>query len=98
MLASSLLIKKRDGHPLEDDEIRYLIDGFCSGEVADYQMSALAMAICLRGMNPREIATLTRAMLESGDRMPPSGQPDRIRVDLYLTLNVLRAHVKLSVC
>ena len=64
MLASSLLIKKRDGHPLEDDEIRYLIDGFCSGEVADYQMSALAMAICLRGMNPREIATLTRRVEE----------------------------------
>ncbi len=70
MLVSSLLAKKRDGHSLTDEEIQYLIDGFCSGRVADYQMSALAMAICLRGMDARETTTLTRAMLESGDSLP----------------------------
>ncbi|TWU60828.1 Pyrimidine-nucleoside phosphorylase [Rubripirellula tenax] len=75
MLASTLLVKKRDGNELSDDEIRFLIEGFCSGAVTDYQMSALAMAICIRGMNRREIATLTRAMLESGDRLP---RPDRL--------------------
>lgn len=86
MLASTLLVKKREGNALSDEEIRFLIDGFCSGEVADYQMSALAMAICLKGMDPREIATLTRAMLESGDLLP-RGKPagDRPRVDKHST-------------
>ncbi|TWU49820.1 thymidine phosphorylase [Rubripirellula reticaptiva] len=87
MLASTLLSKKRDGYPLSDEEIRFLIEGFCSGEVADYQMSSLAMAICLRGMTPRETATLTRAMLESGDRLPrPTERDDsRPRVDKHST-------------
>jgi pyrimidine-nucleoside phosphorylase len=87
MLTTTLLVKKRDGHALTDDEIRFLVDGFCSGEVADYQMSALAMAICVRGMDDRETATLTRAMLESGDRLPRSksaGQ-ERPRVDKHST-------------
>ena len=70
MLTANLLAKKRDGHELADDEIRFLIDGFCDGTVGDYQMSAFAMAVCLRGMSPRETATLTRAMLESGDVLP----------------------------
>jgi pyrimidine-nucleoside phosphorylase len=85
MLASSLLIKKRDGHPLEDDEIRFLVEGYGSGEVADYQMSALAMAICLRGMNSREITTLTRAMLDSGDTLAREDRGDRVRVDKHST-------------
>lgn len=91
MLASTLLVKKRDGHELSDDEIRFLIEGFCDGQVADYQMSALAMAICLRGMTPRETATLTHAMLSSGDRLPrlkharTSGTGDRPRVDKHST-------------
>ncbi|MGB7326940.1 MAG: thymidine phosphorylase [Rubripirellula sp.] len=87
MLASTLLSKKRDGHPLLDDEIRFLIQGFCSGEVADYQMSSLAMAICLRGMTAHETATLTHAMLESGDRLPRPANRDhsRPRVDKHST-------------
>ncbi len=87
MLASTLLAKKRDGHSLADDEIRFLIEGFCSGEVADYQMSALAMAICLRGMNDRETTTLTCAMLASGNRLPrPQRDGDgRVRVDKHST-------------
>ena len=56
--------------PFTDEEIRFLIGGFCSGEVADYQMSALAMAICIQGMDSREVLTLTRTMLESGDLLP----------------------------
>ncbi len=83
MLASSLLIKKREGHSLADDEIRFLINGFCSGEVADYQMSALAMAICVRGMDQREITTLTEAMLESGDRLPRPENDGPVRVDKH---------------
>ena len=85
MLAAHLLAKKRDGQELSDDEIRFLIQGFCRGEVADYQMSALAMAICLKGMTSRETTTLTRAMLESGDRLPRSVSGDTPRVDKHST-------------
>ena len=87
MLAASLLIKKRRGENLSDEEIRFLIDGFCDGSVADYQMSALAMAICLRGMTSRETATLTHAMLQSGDQLPrvQSNHGDRPRLDKHST-------------
>ena len=70
MLAPTLIVKKREGLELHADEIRFLVDGFCDGTVADYQMSAFAMAICLKGMTQREAAYLTAAMLESGDRLP----------------------------
>ncbi|MCG8650736.1 MAG: thymidine phosphorylase, partial [Pirellulales bacterium] len=83
--AAALLVKKREGKALSDEEIRYLVDGFCRGEVADYQMSALAMAICLRGMDLREITTLTQAMLASGDSLPRSASSDRPRVDKHST-------------
>ncbi len=87
MLAAPLLVKKREGEELSDQEIRFLIEGFCSGEVTDYQMSALAMAICLKGMTPGETVTLTRAMLESGDRLPRdvSDRHQRPRVDKHST-------------
>lgn len=87
MLAATLLAKKRDGHELSDPEIEFLIRGFCDSTVADYQMSALAMAICLRGMTARETATLTRAMLESGARLPRevSDTRGRPRVDKHST-------------
>lgn len=63
----SLIERKRDGAELSDQEIREVIAGFTSGEIPDYQMSALAMAIFFRDMTPEETASLTRAMLESGD-------------------------------
>ncbi|MGI9474723.1 MAG: thymidine phosphorylase [Rubripirellula sp.] len=85
MHVPSLLVKKRHGHPLTDREIRFLVDGYCRGDVADYQMSAFAMAVCLQGMNPSEITTLTEAMLESGDRLPRQSESDRIRVDKHST-------------
>ena len=86
MYIPSLLVKKREGLALTDDEIHFLIDGFCNGEVEDYQMSAFAMAVCLRGMNRRETTTLTQAMLESGDRLPRNpDQPERQRVDKHST-------------
>ncbi len=90
MLVTTLLIKKREGQSLSDDEIRFLVDGYCDGSVADYQMSAFAMAVAIRGMDSRETATLTRAMLESGDVLPrpTAGQNvahDRPRVDKHST-------------
>ncbi|MDY4848881.1 MAG: pyrimidine-nucleoside phosphorylase [Bacilli bacterium] len=62
-----LIIKKRDGHELTDEEISFWIDGYTKGEIPDYQSSAMQMAILFRGMNNREIATLTDRMEHSGE-------------------------------
>jgi pyrimidine-nucleoside phosphorylase len=61
-----LIHKKRDGRELSRDEIDWLIEGFTHGTIADYQMSALCMAIVLRSMTARETAWLTLAMRDSG--------------------------------
>lgn len=66
MIAKFVLDKKREGRALGSAEIREFIEGFTRGEIPDYQMSALAMAICCRGMNARETADLTDAMMHSG--------------------------------
>lgn len=67
MIAAKLLLdKKREGHALGSAEIREFIDGFTKGEIPDYQMAAMAMAICCRGMTDRETADLTDAMMRSG--------------------------------
>ena len=66
MIAKIILDKKREGHALGTAEIREFVLGFTRGEIPDYQMSALAMAICCRGMNARETADLTEAMMKSG--------------------------------
>ncbi len=71
--AVSIIAAKRDGKALTDGQIDWVIDRFTSGEVADYQMSALAMAIFLNGMDRREIARWTAAMIASGERMDFSG-------------------------
>ena len=65
--AVDLIGLKRDGEPLPDAGIKWLIDSYTNGDVADYQMSAMAMAIIFNGLDARELATWTRAMLESGD-------------------------------
>ncbi|MBQ6137000.1 MAG: thymidine phosphorylase [Kiritimatiellae bacterium] len=66
MIAKLVLDKKREGHALGTAEIREFVDGFTRGVIPDYQMSALAMAVCCRGMNERETADLTDAMMKSG--------------------------------
>ena len=66
MIAKLILDKKREGHALGSAEIREFIEGFTKGEIPDYQMSALAMAVCCRGMNERETADLTETMMKSG--------------------------------
>jgi thymidine phosphorylase len=67
--AVEVIIAKRDGAELSDSQIDWVIDAYTRGEVADEQMSALAMAILLNGMNRREISRWTAAMIASGDRM-----------------------------
>jgi len=62
-----LIVKKRNGIELSDEEIRFWINGYTHNEIPDYQTSAMTMAIIFKGMSKREIATLTDAMLHSGD-------------------------------
>ncbi len=79
-----IIIKKRDGHSLTDEEIRFFINGLVNGEISDYQASALAMAIYFVGMDKREIATLTNAMEHSGEVMDLSSIKG-IKVDKHST-------------
>ena len=64
---------KRDGGELTDSQIDWVVDAYTRGAVADEQMGALAMAIFLNGMNRRETARWTDAMIASGERMDFSG-------------------------
>jgi pyrimidine-nucleoside phosphorylase len=73
---ANVIAKKRDGGLLTRDEIAAFVSGFTTGDVPDYQMSALAMAIYLRGMSADETAVLTERMLTSGIQMQwQSGSP-----------------------
>jgi pyrimidine-nucleoside phosphorylase len=67
MRAVDLIIKKKDKQVLTTGEIRFFIDGYTNNEIPDYQMSAMAMAILLNGMNDQEITDLTLAMADSGE-------------------------------
>lgn len=64
-----VITKKKHGEPLTDGEIYELINEYTAGKVPDYQMSSLLMAICLKGMDDRETATLTDAIARSGDML-----------------------------
>ena len=79
-----LIIKKRQGNELTDEEIRFWINGYVNGEIPDYQSSAMQMAIVFQGMNNREIATLTDAMLHSGEIMDLSNIKG-VKVDKHST-------------
>jgi pyrimidine-nucleoside phosphorylase len=75
----SLIEKKRDGGALTPDEIRALVGGYVRGEVPDYQMSALAMAVFFRGMNDAETTALTMEMRDSGEVFSwPDGTPPKV--------------------
>ncbi|GGK76728.1 thymidine phosphorylase [Sphaerisporangium melleum] len=69
MDAIEVIVAKRERRELSDPQIDWVIDAYTRGEVADEQMSALAMAILLNGMNRREIGRWTEAMIRSGTRM-----------------------------
>ena len=79
-----IIEKKRHGEELSDEEIGFFIKGYTNGEIPDYQVSALAMAIVFQGMNKREIATLTDAMEHSGEVIDLSSISG-IKVDKHST-------------
>lgn len=79
-----IISKKRDGGELSDKEIAFFIDGYTTGKIPDYQVSALMMAIYFRGMSPRETAVLTDRMAHSGDTVDLS-KIKGIKVDKHST-------------
>ncbi|GAA1906254.1 thymidine phosphorylase [Streptomyces sodiiphilus] len=84
MDAISIIRTKRDGGALTPAQIDWVVDAYTRGTVADEQMSALAMAILLNGMDRAEIARWTAAMIASGDRMDFSSL-DRPTTDKHST-------------
>ena len=70
-----IIRKKRFGGELNEKEIRAFVNGVVDGSFADYQISALLMAICINGMSDRETLALTLAMAHSGDMLDLSRIP-----------------------
>ena len=79
-----LIMKKKKGLELTNEEIRYMIEGYTKEIIPDYQMSAMMMAICFQGMAPEETKNLTLAMAESGDILDLSAIKG-IKVDKHST-------------
>ena len=79
-----LIIKKRDGQELTQEEINFMIKEYCEDRIPDYQMSAMLMAIYFKGMNINEIKYLTIAMVHSGKIIDLSSIPG-IKVDKHST-------------
>ncbi len=67
MRAVDLIMKKRDGASLTEEEIKFLVDGYVKGDIPDYQIASFLMAVFFRGMSFEEASNLTRVMIESGD-------------------------------
>jgi thymidine phosphorylase len=82
--AVDVILTKRDKHALSDEQIDWVIAAYTRGDVAHEQMSSLAMAILLNGMDRREIARWTAAMIASGERMSFEGL-DRPTTDKHST-------------
>ncbi|MCE5256998.1 MAG: thymidine phosphorylase, partial [Spirochaetaceae bacterium] len=75
MRVVDIIMKKRSGGELSDEELGFIIDGYVKGDIPEYQISALLMAIFFKSMTARETASLTGHMLRSGDVMDLSGIP-----------------------
>lgn len=84
MRAADVIIKKRDGGELSAEELNYIVDGMIHGNVRDYQLSALCMAVFFRGMTVQETKSLTLAMANSGERIDLSSV-NGFKVDKHST-------------
>ncbi len=84
MTAYEIIAKKRDGKELTREEIRFFIEEFLKGNIQDYQVTALLMAIYLRGMSDEEIFALTESYIHSGEIIDLSDIPGR-KVDKHST-------------
>lgn len=83
-LPAEIIKKKRNGHELSESEINEFILGYARGQIPDYQMSALLMAIFFKGMAKQETLSLTKAMLHSGEVVDLSSVPG-FKVDKHST-------------
>ncbi|WP_250278760.1 pyrimidine-nucleoside phosphorylase [[Clostridium] colinum] len=79
-----IIHKKRNKQEITDEEINYMINNYVIGDIPDYQMSAMLMAIFFNGMSDREISTMTNAMAHSGDMVDLSSI-EGIKVDKHST-------------
>lgn len=79
-----LIMKKRNGNALSDEEIAFMVKGYTNGEIPDYQMSAMTMAIYFQGMNAAETVSLTMEMAKSGDMLDLGGI-NGVKVDKHST-------------
>jgi pyrimidine-nucleoside phosphorylase/thymidine phosphorylase len=84
MRTVDLITRKRDGEELNSEEIDSLIQGYTSGEIPDYQMSAFLMATYFSGMEDREVSSLTDSMMRSGSTIDLSDVPG-MKVDKHST-------------
>ena len=79
-----IIMKKRNGERLSNAEIKFFIDGYVNGEIPDYQVSALLMAIYFKGMTAEETASLTLCMAKSGETVDLTSIPG-VKVDKHST-------------
>ena len=79
-----LILKKRQGNPLTGEEIRWMIKEYTNGDIPDYQMSAMLMAICFQGLDKMETYELTMAMAQSGEMLDLSNIHG-VKVDKHST-------------
>src|SRR3954463_4367988 len=84
MRTVDLILRKRGGEELSVEELQFLVNGYTTGEIPDYQISAFLMATFFSGMTDREVSALTESMLRSGQTLDLSGIPG-MKVDKHST-------------
>src|SRR3954454_21545731 len=84
MRTVDLIHRKRDGEELSAEEIAYVVDGYTTGTIPDYQAAAFLMAVFFSGMTDREVSVITQRMTESGEKVDLSSIPG-LKVDKHST-------------